>query len=125
MGRSLRIVVADDDPDTVLMVAVLLRDEGHEVRTARNGTEAIAAVREFNPDVVFVDIAMPNMSGWDVVREIRKMNGHTPPLLVAMSGRYVQASDQAFGSMAGFHHYLLKPYGSDELLSVLEPLLGE
>lgn len=60
---SLRIIVADDDRDTVLMLMLLLREEGHGVRGVHSASQVLKAVNEFNPDVVLLDIAMPELSG--------------------------------------------------------------
>jgi DNA-binding response OmpR family regulator len=63
--RSLRIIVADDERDTVLTLTMILRDEGHDVQAAYNGSRVLPLVREFDPDVVMLDIALPEKSGYD------------------------------------------------------------
>jgi DNA-binding response OmpR family regulator len=119
-NRSLRIVLADDNFDTLATLKAILRDEGHEVLGVGNGRSALEAVRHFDPDVVILDIAMPDLSGWEVAREIRTASGQSDrPLLIATSGRYKQASDKMLGEIAGFHHYLVKPYESSALLALL------
>lgn len=119
MQESLRIVVADDEHDTVMTLKELLHDEGHEVLAAHNGRSAVEAVRHFDPDVVILDIAMPDVSGWDVAREIREARGLGRPLLIAISGRYKQEADKLLGRIAGFQHYLVKPYDTQALLALL------
>jgi DNA-binding response OmpR family regulator len=120
--RSLRVLIADDERDTVLMLMAILRDEGHEVRGVHNGKDALAAFVEFDPDVAIIDIAMPGMTGWDVARTVRKLHDGTRPLLIACSGHYTKGSDQALAKMAGFTHCLPKPCDPDELLALLKPL---
>ena len=117
--QPLRIVVADDEHDTVMTLKELLRDEGHEVLAAYNGRSAVEAVRHFDPDVVILDIAMPDVTGWDVAREIREARGPRRPLLIAISGRYKQEADKLLGRIAGFQHYLVKPYDTQALLALL------
>jgi len=117
--RQLRVLVVDDERDTVLTLLELLRDEGHETRGLYRGTDAIAAMQSFDPDVVLVDIAMPDMSGWDVAREIRANCGASRPLLIAISGLYKQSADQILGKLAGFNHYIAKPYDPSVLLAML------
>lgn len=97
----------------------LLRDEGHEVLAAFNGRSAVEAVRHFDPDVVILDIGMPDVTGWDVARAIRETRGPSRPLLIAMSGHYKQEADKILGRIAGFHHYLVKPYDTEALLGLL------
>jgi len=117
--RQLRVLVVDDERDTVLTLITLLRDEGHDTRGVYKGSDAIAVMQVFDPDVVLVDIAMPEMSGWDVAREIRAHCGESRPLLIAISGLYKQAADHILGKLAGFNHYLAKPYPPSALLALL------
>ncbi len=119
MRRQLRILVVDDEHDSVLTLMELLRDEGHETRGVYKGSDALAAMKAFDPDVVLLDIAMPEMTGWDVAREIRKSYGETRPLLVAISGVYTQSADQILGKIAGFNYYIAKPYDASVLLALL------
>ena len=119
LQRRLRVLVVDDERDTVLTLLELLRDEGHETRGLYRGSEVLAAMRSFDPDAVLVDIAMPDMSGWDVAREIRANCGASRPLLIAISGLYKQSADQILGKLAGFNHYIAKPYDPSVLLAML------
>lgn len=120
--RPLRILVADDERDTVLTLMVLLRDEGHEVRGVYSGRQALAVLRDFEPDAVLLDIALPELSGWEVAREIKKRMGDTGPLLIGISGEYKQGADRILSEIIGFDHYLLKPYEPRALLALLAPL---
>src|ERR671926_1536336 len=90
----LRIVIADDDRDTATTLAMVLRDEGHEVHTTLRGDEVLDACRLLRPDVVVMDINMPGMSGYAVARELRARHGTLAPLLVAISGVWTQATDR-------------------------------
>jgi DNA-binding response OmpR family regulator len=117
--RSLRVLVVDDERDSVDTLTLLLNDEGHEVRGLTRGKEVLGAVAEFNPDAVLLDIAMPDTSGYELAKEIRRRYGEVKPLLIAISGRYKQASDKMLGQIVGFDHYLTKPYDPGLLLSLL------
>jgi len=117
--RSLRILVADDEPDSVTALKLLLNDEGHDVVTLSKGAEVLRMVEEFKPHAVVLDIAMPDKSGYEIAKEIRKRFGVITPLLIAITGRYKQASDKMLGQIVGFDHYLLKPYEPNELLALL------
>lgn len=119
--RSLRIVVADDDNDTVLSLMLLLREEGHEVQGVRSGEHVLRAVNRFNPDVVLLDIAMPGLSGWEVARQIRERLGRRP-VLIGLSGEYRQDVDKILSEVVGFDSYLVKPYAPEQLLKLLDPL---
>ena len=117
--RSLRVVVADDEADSVAMLKLLLNDEGHDVIGLQRGVEVMSVVEEFDPDAVVLDIAMPDMSGYEIAKEIRKRYGQIKPLLIAVSGRYKKVSDRMLGEIVGFDHYLLKPYEPKDLLALL------
>jgi DNA-binding response OmpR family regulator len=116
-NAPLRIVVADDDRDSVAMVAVILRHEGHEVREVYRGSEVVHAVRGFDPDVALIDIGMPGMTGYDVAREIRQLFGKRP-MLIAITG-WKKTSDRILAQLAGFDHHLAKPFDPDALLALL------
>jgi two-component system, OmpR family, response regulator len=119
--RGLRIVIADDDRDAVLMLATLLRQEGHEVREVFRGDAVYYLVREFEPDAVLLDIGMPGLSGLDIARKLRESLGRACPLLVAITG-WNKGADRILGQIAGFNHYLTKPYSTEQLLELLAPL---
>jgi DNA-binding response OmpR family regulator len=120
----LRVLIADDDRDIATTLALVLRDEGHEVHTALRGDEVPEACRLLRPDVVIVDINMPGMSGYAVARELRERHGTLAPLLIAMSGVWTRSADREVGSAVGFDHYLLKPCEPKDLLRLIEPLLN-
>src|SRR5438132_10530026 len=118
----LRIVVADDDRDTVTTLAAILRAEGHEVQPVLRGDEALEMCRLFRPDVVITDINLPGESGYAIARELRERHGELAPLLIAISGKWTKASDRLLANAVGFDHYLLKPCDINELLPLIEPL---
>ena len=117
--RALRVLVADDEPDTVLTLIELLREEGHEAHGVRDGTEVMPAIREFDPDVVLLDIAMPGMSGWDVARWVTEQPAEKRPLLVALTG-YGREEDRRQSEEAGIDLHLVKPVDPADLLRLLK-----
>lgn len=117
-SRSLRILIADDDRDSALTLSLLLRQEGHDVRSVHSGREAMKAVRDFDPDVVLLDIAMPLLSGWEVARMIREQFGRRVTL-IGISGKYNHSADNILSEMVGFDHYVLKPYDPQTLIALI------
>jgi len=117
-GRPLRILLADDDRDATLSLATLLRLEGYEVRHVYDGDATLVAVREFEPDLVLIDIGMPKLSGYDVARHVREHYGKNGPVLVALTG-WKQASDRILATLAGFDHHVAKPYDPGVLLQLV------
>lgn len=121
-GRSLRIVIVDDERDTVETLCAVLADEGHDVVGATNGAEAIRQVRAQLPDAVLVDINMPGISGYEVGRELRRLYGEYAPVMVAISGKFTGQTDKMLSKLAGFHHFLEKPCDPRVVISLLAPL---
>jgi CheY-like chemotaxis protein len=99
------------------MIAMLLEFVGHEVRTAHDGTNAVAAVAEFQPDVVLLDIGLPGLNGYEAAERIRRAPG-PQPVLVALTG-WGQADDRRRAADAGFDHHLIKPVEHDILLKLI------
>jgi len=120
-GEQLRILVVDDDADTVNTLAFILRDEGHFVQSASTGSEALTATRLCRPDVVIHDISVPGMSGYAVAQSIRY--GFTDmrrPFMIAISGVWKQLPDRRLAEQTGFDAYLTKPFDTAELLRLLD-----
>ena len=105
---SRRVLVVDDNPDAAESLALLLRVEGHEVRTAHDGPAALKAATEFQPEVIFLDIGLPRVSGYEVARQLREQLGLKKVLLVAVTG-YGQEEDRRRSREAGFDAHLTKP----------------
>jgi DNA-binding response OmpR family regulator len=119
---AIRVLVVDDDRDSVTGLVHLLSDEGFDVVGAHDGEEALSAARTFNPDVVVLDIAMPRLNGWEVARQIRQAKGFRRPLLIGITGVYMEDPDLVLAKMSGFNHYLPKPYELKSLLALLAPV---
>ena len=118
--RALRVIVVDDEADSVAMLKVLLNDEGHDVVGLQRGTEVLDAVKDFDPDAVLLDIAMPDKNGYEIAKEIRSRYGEVRPMLIAITGRYKLASDRILSEIVGFDHHVTKPYDPKALLSLLK-----
>jgi DNA-binding response OmpR family regulator len=123
-GRPLRVLLADDDRDATLSLSTLLRLEGYEVRHVYDGEATLTAVREFEPDLVLIDIGMPKVSGYDVARRVRERYGKEGPVLVALTG-WKQASDRILATLAGFDHHVAKPYDPAVLLQLIRSFEGK
>jgi PAS domain S-box-containing protein len=103
-----RILVVDDNVDGAETLALLLRLEGHEVRTAHDGPAALAAVRSERPDVLILDLGMPGMDGFEIARRLRGLPGSEGILLVALTG-WAQEEDRRRCYEAGFDGHMPKP----------------
>ena len=121
MRAAVRVLIADDDRDTMLTLGVLLRSEGHDVRLAQSGKEAVATALEVRPDVALLDLHMPGYSGLLVAQELQRHYGDNCPLLVAVTGR---TEDRQSAEVSGFHHFVPKPYDPGALLALLNSVLS-
>jgi CheY-like chemotaxis protein len=122
-SRRQRILVADDNRDTVLMLALLLRDEGHEVHAVYNGVDVLKMARHSPFDAIILDIEMPQMSGYAVAQDLRTFYYRTrAPLLIAISGKWIRASEKLLAQLVGFDHHLEKPCDPNALIRLLAPL---
>jgi two-component system CheB/CheR fusion protein len=117
-GGARRVLVVDDNVDAREALKFLLEDEGHDVRTAADGPDALAQAKTFLPDVVLLDIGLPGIDGYEVARRLRALAGCEESIIVAVSG-YGQAEDRARSSAAGFDGHLLKPVAPERLLDVV------
>lgn len=123
MPRPLRVLVVDDEQDTVAMLTAILRRQGHEVQSLDRGYEVLAAVAGFEPDAVLLDIGLADVSGYELCRAIRERHGIARPLLIAISGRYTRGSDRVLSAMNGFNHYLIKPCDPQKVIDLLGTLV--
>src|SRR6185437_3755960 len=117
---SRRVLVVDDNVDGAESLAKILTMTGHEVRVAHDGRAALAAAEDGWPQVVFLDIGLPGMDGFEVGRRLRKQPALEQVLLVALTG-YARDDDRQQTAEAGFDHHLVKPVDPDELLQLLAP----
>jgi CheY-like chemotaxis protein/anti-sigma regulatory factor (Ser/Thr protein kinase) len=117
-AQSLRILVVDDNVDSAVTMAAVLGIQGHEVRTAHDGLQALEDMRSFKPDVAILDIGMPQMNGYTVASRIRERTDEFQPLLIAVTG-WGQEEDRQRSKAAGFDHHLVKPVDPGVLLDLL------
>ncbi len=115
---SRRVLVVDDNLDAAESLAMLLKVEGHETRTAHDGPAALEAAEAFRPEVIFLDIGLPRMDGYEVARRLRAQPGSAGVLLVALTG-YGQEEDRRRTEEAGFDAHLVKPADPEAVQELL------
>lgn len=114
-----RILVVDDDPEILSLLKRGLSYEGYAVETVSNGAEALAKAREKEPDLVVLDVMMPEMDGVEVARRLRQA-GDVPILMLTAKGT---VADRVAGLDGGADDYVVKPFAFDELLARVRALL--
>ena len=115
---SVRVLVADDNVDAADSLSELLKLAGHEVRVAYNGRTALSVADAFHPDVMLLDLGMPELNGHQVASDVRKRSWARDICLVAITG-WGQERDRAAAREAGFHEHLVKPVNFVELQTLL------
>jgi DNA-binding response OmpR family regulator len=118
-----KVLIADDEPNIVVSLEFLMKERGYEVRVANSGDEALAAVAEFSPDLVLLDVMMPRMSGYEVCQKIRENPawGHIKILMLSAKGREIEVSK---GLAVGADAYVTKPFSTRDLVTRVEQMLG-
>jgi CheY-like chemotaxis protein len=117
-GQNLRILVVDDNIDAAESLAMLLELSGHTTHLAHTGTDALIAAREFAPQVIFLDIGLPGLTGYEVAEFIRADATMKQPTLIALTG-WGAEDDRRRAEEAGFDHHLVKPVEASMLTDVL------
>ncbi len=120
-GKVLMIV--DDNVDAAEMLTLLLETSGHRVLVAHSAEQALAIVREARPAVLFLDIGLPDIDGYELARRLREIPQTAASLLVAVTG-YGHSSDKERAMQAGFDHHLVKPVRLSSVLDVLATVDG-
>jgi DNA-binding response OmpR family regulator len=121
---SKKILIADDEPNIVAAVEFLLQRNGYEVHVARNGDEALKLVESTHPDLVLLDVMMPQKSGYDVCKRIRERADwrHIKIIMLSAKGRDAEVSK---GLSTGADVYVTKPFSTRELMDKIKALLDQ
>ncbi|WP_374026428.1 response regulator transcription factor [Mycobacterium sp. HNNTM2301] len=119
-GNPINVLVVDDESVLAEMVSMALRYEGWNIATASDGASAIAAARAQRPDVVVLDVMLPDMSGLDVLHKLREDNPQLPVLLLTAKDAI---EDRIAGLTAGGDDYVTKPFSIEEVVLRLRALL--
>jgi two-component system, OmpR family, alkaline phosphatase synthesis response regulator PhoP len=117
-----RILIVDDEPNIVTSLEFLMRGRHYEVRTARNGEEALRRAESFRPDLVLLDVMMPQRSGFEVCRKIRE-NPALREVKILMLTAKGRDPEKNRGLDLGANAYVTKPFSTKELMSTVRGLL--
>ena len=121
---KLKVLCVEDEPDMIDLVRLILERKGFEVVGALGGQEGLDAIRREQPDLILLDLMMPDMDGWEVYRQIRADPNlkHTPVIVVTAKA---QSIDKVLGlHIAKVEDYVTKPFGPQELIWSVEKVLG-
>ncbi|MCE3249199.1 MAG: chemotaxis protein methyltransferase CheR, partial [Geminicoccaceae bacterium] len=118
---SYRVLVVDDNVDAAKTTQVFLEAQGHDVRCAFDGLSGLGLAKEFKPQLVLLDIAMPGMDGYEVLRRLRGQAGAAQPVVAVLTGYGSKAGMERMKQL-GVEHYIVKPAAPKELLALIASL---
>lgn len=122
-GPPLRILVVEDNEDARELMQALIEKMGHQVETAADGAAALEVARVMRPQLVLLDIGLPQMDGYSVARKLREEHG-TDMVLAALTG-YGQDRDRRQSEEAGINHHLVKPVSLDAVRAIISALQAQ
>jgi CheY-like chemotaxis protein len=120
---ALRIVVIDDNRDAADMLAMMLGLDGHQTRVEYDPVAGLDTLRDFAADVVFCDIGLPQMDGYEVARRIKADTAHSQPILVALTG-WGSQEDKNRAKAAGFNFHVTKPVAPEAVRALLHEVVA-
>ena len=122
MGK--KILIVDDEPNIVVSLEFLMKQKGYVVKVATSGEEALSAVSEFGPDLILLDVMMPQMSGYDLCQRVRENPAWHSIKIIMLSakGRDIEVTK---GMAVGADAYVTKPFSTKDLIAKVLELLGE
>ena len=115
-----QVLIVDDEPNIRDLLATSLRFAGYEIQTAANGAQAVAAVTESEPDIILLDVMLPDMNGFSVTKKLRS-SGIQAPILFLTARDDVE--DKITGLTVGGDDYLTKPFSLDEVVARIQAIL--
>ncbi len=120
--KQKKILIADDNENIREALTAILEDEGYALWIAKDGAEALRKVREISPDIIILDVTMPEISGYDVCRTI-KNDPDLKKIFVLMLSAKGQATEQEHGREAGADEYMVKPFSPSEILARINKIV--
>jgi len=123
MTSPIRILVVDDEPDTLGLIELTLQTAGYQVHTAPDGEQALEKLRNESYNLVLLDVMMPGISGYDVVRRLQSSDAKAPPIVFLTAKSLPE--DREMGESLGARGYLTKPTTRGKLLDCISQALGE
>ena len=119
MPHRTRVLVVHDNQDTDDSLLDLLESHGYNAKGVYGARTIVADVRDFDPDVIIVDIAMPNRNRWNAARQVRQHRPGKRPVLIAVSGQCIKGGDKIFAETSAYDYYVIKPCAPRALLELV------
>ena len=117
-----KILIADDEPYILRSLSFVLKKEGFDIETARNGEEALEKAQQFNPKILFLDVMMPKKDGYEVCIKL-KSNPETKDIYIIMLTAKGQIIDKEKGLITGADEYITKPFSPREIVNKVKKII--
>ncbi|MGF1505379.1 MAG: response regulator transcription factor [Anaerolineae bacterium] len=125
LEETIRVLCIEDDPAMIELVTLILKNRGYDVRGASSGQEGLDLINDFEPNLILLDLMMPDMSGWDVYTQIRANDGTREIPVIVVTAK-AQNIDKVLGlRIAKVQDYIVKPFSPAELIESVEKVLSE
>ncbi len=121
MKKINRILLVDDEPNILLALDFLLKKEGYETKTATNGLLALETALDFKPEIVVLDVMMPELDGFEVAKKLRAMPEFEALTIIFLTAKGTE-QDKKMGYSQGGEYYLVKPFDNDEFIRIINEL---
>ena len=121
--KPAKILVVDDEPDVCSLLRLVLTERGYEVVTVDSGKECLVKAQSDGPDLILLDIMMPEMDGWETLK-LLKLDGETQDIPVVIVTARAEPRDKIRGLQEGAVDYVTKPFGARDVLDRVEAILG-
>ena len=118
-----RILVADDEPNLVRSLTFILQKEGYATASAANGEEALEKIKQSKPDLVFLDVMMPQKNGYEVCKEVKQEPDLRSIYIIILTAKG-QEADREQGAGCGADEFITKPFGLQEIVARVKKVLG-
>lgn len=123
MPSGKKVLIVDDEPNILIALEFLIRQEGYEVQKANDGQQALQVLKNFRPDVAILDVMMPRMDGFELAKRIRNQEELANTAIVFLTAKGTQ-EDRFTGYANGAEVYLTKPFDNQELIDTINELIS-
>lgn len=117
-----KVLLVDDEPNILVALEFLLKNEGYQVRKSLNGIEALKAMEQYIPNILVLDVMMPGMDGFEVAQKVRALPQYNNTRIIFLTAKGTQA-DRFKGYSNGAEVYLTKPFDNDEFISTINEVV--
>lgn len=121
MEKNKKILIVDDEENIIFSISLILKKAGYIIDSAINGFEAVKKYKSFSPDIVILDIMMPEQDGYETAKQIRELDIHSTCQIIFLSAKGT-STDRIIAYSKGADDYIIKPFDNEELLDKIKSI---